>query len=317
MEGNNVFLTSDLWLYRHNAISIFSRPFENIEQMNNTLIENWNCTVGDDDIAVVLGGFNYDNTKYEMLLNTLRGKIVLLPLTTDILVFNQNVNFLRFNYSDIVSPLLNRFDDRMSTETLNGLQTLAISVAAEEKINSKLTKEEFMNQMYGVILKYMIAHNEVNAELADMLVELCSAMLYDGADGNKMLNDMRGAIKEKFENGNGAGDPCEAILNAVGVMPPMKYWARLEEGDDPFTMHSGSVLEIPEYGVVLSAYPLLDWNGKNKGVLNIHGGMVKSNLYEGRFNVRTDLCNFAPVSLSSIIELNKMVKRYNNDKKAY
>jgi calcineurin-like phosphoesterase family protein len=312
----NIFVTSDLWFYRHNIIGIFKRPFEDIAHMNEALVERWNCVVGEDDIVFVLGGFNYDSTKYESLLNCLRGRIVLVPTATDTLVAQQNMNFMRFTYSDILSPLLNRFDDVPSGDTLKALEGMCIRFAIEESSKKrKISRESLSNQLYGMVLRQMIGSDEVNIELADMLVELCSAIVYGEGNVKSLVDMLSDRVKDKFA-GRSVGDTdiTQKVLDRVNVESPVKYWDRLVSSEDSFTMSEKNIIEIPTEGVVLSAYPLLDWNGKAHGTLNIHGGTVKSNLYEGRFNVRTDLCDFSPVSLQSVIDLNLIVKGYSDDK---
>ena len=309
MENNSrIFLTSDLWFYRHNAMTLFGRPFADVNEMNETLIENWNCAVGDDDTVFVLGGFNYDSTKYEHLLNNLRGKIILVPLTTDTLVVNQNYNFLRYQFTDILSSVLNRFDDVPSKEVLAGLLKIGNMFVKDRNIAKKMSEDEFTTLLYGAVLRYMISQNNVNAELADMVVSLCSAIAYKGDSADALESKLSERAGAKWGNAEKA-DLTQTVIDAVNIDAPCKYWTRLLESDEPFILSNKNILEIPEHGVVLSAYPLLDWNGKSHGVLNIHGGMTRSDLYEGRFNVRTDLCGFAPVGLQSIIDLNKIVNK--------
>lgn len=50
-----IFYTSDLHFYHKNVIDYCSRPFETVEQMNETIVENWNSVVSPDDTVYVLG----------------------------------------------------------------------------------------------------------------------------------------------------------------------------------------------------------------------------------------------------------------------
>ncbi len=308
----NIFLTSDLWLYRHNAISMFGRPFETVQDMNNALIENWNGTVGDDDIVFVLGGFNYDSTKFEQIMNCLRGKVVLIPLTTDVLIANQNKNFFKYQFTNVLSCAFNKFEDVPDDETLNGIKIILVRAIMEGR-SRKLPKDVFANQLYGQIIRYMISKNEVNAQLADMCVSLCTDMAYDNGDVKEIGEKFTTGVRDMF-SGKDDKNQVQLIMDAMNMDAPVKQMERIACSEDPFIIMNKSIFELTDYGVVLSAYPMLDWNGKEHGVLNIHGGTTRSDLYEGRFNVRTDLCNFAPVSLASIVELNKIVK--SHDKKA-
>lgn len=56
-DGSKVYFTSDTHFYHSNIIGFCKRPFKNVEDMNETLIENWNRVVGQDDIVFHLGDF--------------------------------------------------------------------------------------------------------------------------------------------------------------------------------------------------------------------------------------------------------------------
>lgn len=51
------FIISDLHLNHTNIIKYCHRPFKNTEEMNRTIITNWNNTVKKDDIVYFLGDF--------------------------------------------------------------------------------------------------------------------------------------------------------------------------------------------------------------------------------------------------------------------
>lgn len=74
-----IFFTGNQQFGRPGAIKQFKRPFENVEEMNSTLIENWNKTVASDDIVYVLGNFAWDPTSAEETLRQLNGNIVIVP----------------------------------------------------------------------------------------------------------------------------------------------------------------------------------------------------------------------------------------------
>ena len=54
-----IFVTSDLHLGHSNIIKLNGRPFENVDEMNRVLIQNWNAVVGRNDEVYVLGDLIY------------------------------------------------------------------------------------------------------------------------------------------------------------------------------------------------------------------------------------------------------------------
>ena len=78
-DGNKVYFTSDTHFYHSNIIGFCKRPFKNVEDMNETLIENWNRVVGQDDIVFHLGDFCLEGShEWTKILNRLNGKIYLI-----------------------------------------------------------------------------------------------------------------------------------------------------------------------------------------------------------------------------------------------
>lgn len=78
-DGDRVWFTSDTHFYHTNIINFCRRPFESIEEMNETLIANWNKVGGTNDIVFHLGDFCLgDSTKWNGILDRLNGKIYLI-----------------------------------------------------------------------------------------------------------------------------------------------------------------------------------------------------------------------------------------------
>lgn len=80
--GQKIWFTSDLHLGHRNVIRFCDRPFADEKEMGRGLIQNWNDTVGDNDIVFVLGDtfwFN-DSHSIKRVLSQLKGKdIYILP----------------------------------------------------------------------------------------------------------------------------------------------------------------------------------------------------------------------------------------------
>lgn len=75
-----IFFTSDLHFGHQNAIKFTERPFEDVDDMNNKLIENWNNKVGKDDTVYVLGDFAYRTREEQVRVfyKQLNGKKILI-----------------------------------------------------------------------------------------------------------------------------------------------------------------------------------------------------------------------------------------------
>ena len=65
-----VWFSSDLHLGHDNVIKLSKRPFNSIEEMDETLIHNWNELVKPEDVAYILGDFAWrDVGKYASRLH--------------------------------------------------------------------------------------------------------------------------------------------------------------------------------------------------------------------------------------------------------
>ena len=78
-DGSKVFFTSDTHFYHGNIIRFCNRPFKDVEMMNETIISNWNNTVGQDGIVFHLGDFCLGGSaEWSKILDRLNGKIYLI-----------------------------------------------------------------------------------------------------------------------------------------------------------------------------------------------------------------------------------------------
>ena len=70
-----IYFTSDLHFYHENIIKSVNRPFKNAEQMNDTLIKNWNNKVQPHDEIYILGDFTMKGYTFATtILYQLKGK---------------------------------------------------------------------------------------------------------------------------------------------------------------------------------------------------------------------------------------------------
>lgn len=73
---NNIFWTSDTHFSHNNIIKYCRRPFNNVEEMNEALIKNWNSVVKPNDIVFHLGDFMFGNiNRFWEYRSRLNGKI--------------------------------------------------------------------------------------------------------------------------------------------------------------------------------------------------------------------------------------------------
>ena len=74
-----VFFTSDTHFWHKNIIKYCSRPFADVEEMNQALIDNWNSVITRNDTVFHLGDFVFGGTtKRDNILSQLNGDIILI-----------------------------------------------------------------------------------------------------------------------------------------------------------------------------------------------------------------------------------------------
>lgn len=71
------FFIADTHFDHRKIIEYCSRPFDDIQEMNETIIKNWNEKIRSNDVVYHLGDFAFKNTVYFM--NRLNGRIILIP----------------------------------------------------------------------------------------------------------------------------------------------------------------------------------------------------------------------------------------------
>ena len=78
-SNERIFFTADTHFGHKNIIRYCKRPFVDVEEMNETLIDSWNSTVGKDDIVFHLGDFAMGGSaEWSRFLKRLNGKIYLI-----------------------------------------------------------------------------------------------------------------------------------------------------------------------------------------------------------------------------------------------
>ena len=76
--GENFYI-SDLHFGHYNIIRYDNRPFRTVEEMDATLIQNWNKTVSNKDFVYILGDISwYDDEKTAEIFKELNGSKILI-----------------------------------------------------------------------------------------------------------------------------------------------------------------------------------------------------------------------------------------------
>lgn len=75
-KQQRIFFTSDLHFGHENIIKYCNRPFANVDEMNNSLVDNWNSVVDDKDIVFILGDISLccNINTLQGLVSRLKGK---------------------------------------------------------------------------------------------------------------------------------------------------------------------------------------------------------------------------------------------------
>ena len=73
-----IYFTSDTHFGHARIIELCARPFANVDEMNEALIQKWNAVVGPDDVVYHLGDFFMGPKETVLLRKRLNGKIVLI-----------------------------------------------------------------------------------------------------------------------------------------------------------------------------------------------------------------------------------------------
>jgi calcineurin-like phosphoesterase family protein len=89
---NNIFFTSDNHFGHSSIIKYSNRPFVDVDEMNEVMIQNWNRTVGNKDLVFHLGDFAF--LPEDEIRNTINR-------------LNGNINFILGNHDRKLSKLKN------------------------------------------------------------------------------------------------------------------------------------------------------------------------------------------------------------------
>lgn len=102
-DPDHTFFTSDTHFGHANIIRFCNRPFKNVEEMDEALIENWNQVVSEDDTVFHLGDFAFGGSSvWKSIIPRLNGHINLIIGNHD----RKNLRQGYMSYFDMVVPQL-------------------------------------------------------------------------------------------------------------------------------------------------------------------------------------------------------------------
>lgn len=122
-----------------------------------------------------------------------------------------------------------------------------------------------------------------------------------------------------YHLGNFAWSPIVAdetlrVLNGNKYFILGDYDAALLEIKDyheNITILDNQIIKNPEFGIVLSHWPLADWPGKDKGAFSFHGHDINGKQFKtdlnqmNRVNICCDRWNYKPQNINDLFELFK------------
>lgn len=75
IDHQRIWFTSDYHFFHSNVIKFDERPYNNVGEMNQSLIENWNHYVDKNDVVFYLGDLSFKFKETNEIVKQLNGKI--------------------------------------------------------------------------------------------------------------------------------------------------------------------------------------------------------------------------------------------------
>lgn len=111
-KESDIYFTSDSHWGHKNIINYCNRPFSSVEEMNETLINNWNNTVGKDSVVFHLGDICFGGSAiWESILPRLNGKIHLI-------LGNHEIKNYKNNYSKYFESVQEQLTIEVNKKTI-------------------------------------------------------------------------------------------------------------------------------------------------------------------------------------------------------
>lgn len=176
---NKIFVTSDTHFGHTNILLYCARPFENVTQMNESLIERWNAVVTNGDIVYHLGDFAFMKAELIIpnIISRLNGRIKLIP----------------GNHDRQMKKLSHTFEGVTAFERLSPLEK--VEIEGRHFVLCHFPLEEWENQKYDFIHLHGHTHGNTgghNAQIKsnrfDVGVDVYGCPIPIGQDMTPLLN---------------------------------------------------------------------------------------------------------------------------------
>lgn len=106
IDLKTTWATSDTHFGHANVIKYSNRPYANVDEMDEALIQNWNACVLDDHTIIHLGDFSFKDPA--LYLNRLKGKIIYIPGNHDQMFYKNKKLLDRFENAAMLHEVTKR-----------------------------------------------------------------------------------------------------------------------------------------------------------------------------------------------------------------
>ena len=100
------FVISNLQMGRPSAIKKYNRPFKDVDEMDEKIIQSWNSVVGKDDLVYHLGNFAWDPKTAQDAIGKLNGTIWFIAGEHDKPILELGINNMLTNNSKLQAPIM-------------------------------------------------------------------------------------------------------------------------------------------------------------------------------------------------------------------
>jgi len=112
-DGSRIWFTSDTHYGHSNIIGYTNRPFSDVDEMDATLVANWNRAVGKDDLVFHLGDFCFGTPgDWRSIRERLNGHIVLILGNHDMKMYGKKPELFRDLFEYTSPQMMIRIENR-------------------------------------------------------------------------------------------------------------------------------------------------------------------------------------------------------------